>query len=165
MYLASFLNKLIKEDGFILVDANNNKYVIGIPIKENPIRLKLLDKALHYKLLFYPDLYFGEAYTDGSAKIENGTLTEFLDIVLKSIGRSETNRFSKFLNNLRGSYRFLTNFNFVKKSKSNVAHHYDISDDIYELFLDSQRNNILVHILKMKMILWKQLKITKLIIS
>jgi len=139
MYLASFLNKLIKEDGFILVDANNNKYVIGIPIKKNPIILKLLDKKLHYKLLFYPDLYFGEAYTDGSAKIENGTLTEFLDIVLKSIGRSETNRFSKFLNNLRGSYRFLTNFNFVKKSKSNVAHHYDISDDIYELFLDSQR--------------------------
>ena len=34
MYLASFLNKLIKEDGFILVDANNNKYVIGIPIKK-----------------------------------------------------------------------------------------------------------------------------------
>ena len=114
MYLASFLNKLIKKDGFILVDANNNKYVIGIPIKENPIILKLLDKKLHYKLLFYPDLYFGEAYTDGSAKIENGTLTEFLDIVLKSIGRSETNRFSQFLNYLRGSYRLLTNFNFVK---------------------------------------------------
>ena len=78
MYLASFLNKLIKEDGFILVDANNNKYVIGSPLKENPITLKLLDKKLHYKLLFYPDLYFGEAYTDGSIKIENGTLSDFL---------------------------------------------------------------------------------------
>ena len=139
MYLASFLNKLIKEDGFILVDADNNKYVIGIPIKENPIILKLFDKKLHYKLLFYPDLYFGEAYTNGSLKIENGTLTDFLNIALKNIGRSETNKFSKFINSLRGSYRFITNFNFVKKSKSNVAHHYDISDDIYELFLDSQR--------------------------
>jgi len=139
VYLASFLNKLIKEDGFILVDADNNKYVIGIPIKENPIILKLFDKKLHYKLLFYPDLYFGEAYTNGSLKIENGTLTDFLNIALKNIGRSETNKFSKFINSLRGSYRFITNFNFVKKSKSNVAHHYDISDDIYELFLDSQR--------------------------
>ena len=117
MYLASFLNKLIKEDGFILVDANNNKYVIGIPIKENPIILKLLDKALHYKLLFYPDLYLGEAYAEGTIKIENGSLTEFLDLVLKNLGRNETNIFSQLLKKFRGSYRYLTNFNFIKKSK------------------------------------------------
>ena len=131
MYLASFLNKLIKEDGFILIDANDNKYLIGIPIKENPIILKLLDKALHYKLLFYPDLYFGEAYSEASLTIENGTLTEFLNMALQNIGRKETNFFSEFLNKIRGSYRYLTNFNFIKKSKMNIARHYDISDDLY----------------------------------
>ena len=35
--------------------------------------------------LFYPDLYLGEAYTDGSLIIENGTLTEFLEIAFKCI--------------------------------------------------------------------------------
>ena len=139
MYLANYLNKLIKEDGFILVDANSNNYVIGNPKKQNPIKLKLLDKSLHYKLLFYPDLFLGEAYSNGSAVIENGTLTEFLDIALKNVGRNETNTLSEFLNKLRGTYRFLTNFNLVKKSKSNVAHHYDISEDLYGLFLDSKR--------------------------
>jgi len=139
MYLANYLNKLIKEDGFILVDANSNNYVIGNPKKQNPIKLKLLDKSLHYKLLFYPDLFLGEAYSNGSAIIENGTLTEFLDIALKNVGRNETNTLSEFLNKLRGTYRFLTNFNLVKKSKSNVAHHYDISEDLYGLFLDSKR--------------------------
>ena len=139
MYLANYLNKLIKEDGFILVDANSNNYVIGNPKKQNPIKLKLLDKRLHYKLLFYPDLFLGEAYSNGSAVIENGTLTEFLDIALKNVGRNETNTLSEFLNKLRGTYRFLTNFNLVKKSKSNVAHHYDISEDLYGLFLDSKR--------------------------
>ena len=139
MYLANYLNKLIKEDGFILLDANSNNYVIGNPKKQNPIKLKLLDKSLHYKLLFYPDLFLGEAYSNGSAVIENGTLTEFLDIALKNVGRNETNTLSEFLNKLRGTYRFLTNFNLVKKSKLNVAHHYDISDDLYGLFLDSKR--------------------------
>ena len=57
MYLASFLNNLIKQDGFILIDADKNKYIIGSPIKENPVILKLLDKKLHYKLLFYSDLF------------------------------------------------------------------------------------------------------------
>ncbi len=139
MYLARFLEKIIKKDGFVLIDANSNKYIIGKPKKENAITLKLLDKKLHYKLLFYPDLYFGEAYTDGSLRIENGTLSDFLEIFIKSVGRSQINIFSKLLNKLRGSYRFLTNYNFVEKSKKNIAHHYDISESLYELFLDPKR--------------------------
>ena len=139
MYLANFLNKLIKDDGFILVDANSVKYIIGDPKKEKPIILRLLDKKLHYKLLFYSDLYFGEAYTDGTAKIENGSLTDFLNIAFKNIGRSEINIFGQLLNKLRGTYRYLTNFNFAEKSKNNVAHHYDISDELYDLFLDAKR--------------------------
>ena len=139
MYLVKFLNKLIKDDGFVLVDANSNNYVIGTPKKETPVKLKILNKKLHYKLFLYPDLFFGEAYTDGSILIENGTLNEFLDITFKNVGRNKTNIFSSTLNKFRGTYRFLTNFNFISKSKSNVAHHYDISDDLYELFLDTKR--------------------------
>ena len=139
MQLAKFLNKLFKEGGLVLIDANSKKYVIGKPKGNNPITLKLLDKSLHYKLLFYPDLYFGEAYSKGSLTIENGTLTEFLNMALQNIGRKETNLFSELLNTIRGSYRYLTNFNFIKKSKMNIARHYDISDDLYDLFLDSKR--------------------------
>ncbi len=139
MGLINFLNKLFKLDGFILIDANSKKYIIGNPKKENPITLKLLDKKLHYKLLFYPDLYFGEAYTDGTLKIENGSLTDFLEIAMKNIGRNEINTFGQIFKKIRGTYRYLTNFNFAKKSKDNVAHHYDISDDLYDLFLDPKR--------------------------
>jgi len=139
MKLVKFLSKVIKNDGFVLIDANSKKYIIGKPKKENPVILKLLDKKLHYKLLFYPDLYFGEAYTNGTLAIENGSLSDFLDIIFLNIGRSEINEFSKFLNKLRGAYRFLTNFNYKKKSKSNVAHHYDISEKLYDLFLDEKR--------------------------
>ena len=139
MQLVSFLNKLFKEDGFILIDANLKKYIIGNPKKKVPIILKLLDKKLHYKLLLYPDLYFGEAYTDGTLEIENGSLTDFLEITMKNIGRNEINIFGKILKKIRGTYRYLTNFNIAKKSKDNVAHHYDISDDLYDLFLDPKR--------------------------
>ena len=139
MKLTEFLNSIIKDDGFLLVDADKNKHLIGKPKKENPIILKILDKSLHTKLLFLPDLYFGEAYTNGSVLIENGTLTEFLDLTMRNIGRNETNSYSYTINKIRGSYRFLTNFNLKKKSKSNVAHHYDISENLYDLFLDTKR--------------------------
>ena len=139
MYLASFLNDVFKKDGFILIDANNNQYIIGRPKKSIPITIRILDKKLHLKLLLHPDLYFGEAYTDGDLKIENGSLSDFLDLALMNFGRKELNIFSYLINKLRGSYRYLTNFNFIKKSKMNVSHHYDISDDLYNLFLDPKR--------------------------
>ena len=139
MYLSRFLEKLFKKDGFVLVDANSTRYIIGKPERENPIIIKLLDKKLHYKLLLFSDLYFGEAYTDGSIVIENGTLTDFLDLVMKNIRRKETNIFNEIINNIRGTYRFLTNFNLISKSKNNVAHHYDVSEKLYDLFLDSKK--------------------------
>ena len=139
MNLAKFLDKLFRYDGFILIDSNNNKFVIGKPINEKPITLKLLDKSLNYKLLFYPDLYFGEAYTDGSLVIENGTITEFLEMAFRNIGRGDINLYNKLFNKLKGTYRHLTNFNKVVKSKKNVSHHYDISEKLYDLFLDSNR--------------------------
>ena len=139
MLLARFLNKLFKKGGFVLIDGDLKKHIIGNPEKEKPITLKILDKKLHYKLLFHPDLYFGEAYADGNIIIENANLTDFLDLALKNIGRNELNLFSQLLNQLRGSYRYLTNFNFIMKSKINVAHHYDISDELYNLFLDPKK--------------------------
>ena len=139
MQLARFLNKLFQKDGFILIDAHSKKYIIGLPKNKNPITVKILDKKLHYKLLFRPDLYFGEAYSDGSIVIENGTLTDFLDITLMNLGRGEFNFFSNLINKLNGSYRYLTNFNFIKRSKLNVVHHYDISDALYDLFLDPKK--------------------------
>ncbi|MDB9751056.1 cyclopropane-fatty-acyl-phospholipid synthase family protein [Candidatus Pelagibacter ubique] len=139
MQLARYLNKLFQKDGFLLIDANLNKYIIGTPKNNKPITVKILDKKLHYKLFFRPDLYFGEAYSNGDIQIENGSLTDFLDIALMNIGRGELNFFSMLINKLYGSYRYLTNFNFIKKSKMNVAHHYDLSDDLYSLFLDPKK--------------------------
>ena len=139
MQLARFLNSVFKKDGFILEDAYSKNYIIGLPKSDRPLKVKILDKKLHYKLLFQPDLYFGEAYTDGDIVIENGSLSDFLNLALMNFGRNDLNFFSYLINRLRGSYRYLTNFNFIKKSKMNVSHHYDISDDLYDLFLDPKR--------------------------
>ena len=139
MRLASFLNNLIKKDGFILIDANLKKYIIGNPGKTKPLTLKLLNKDLNFKLLINPDLYFGEAYMDGSLVIENGSLTDFLEVAFKNIGRNEINLPGYLIKKIKGTIRYLTKFNFAKRSKKNVAHHYDISDNLYELFLDPKR--------------------------
>jgi hypothetical protein len=42
MQLAKFLNNTFKNDGFILVDADSKKYIIGSPKNKIPITLKIL---------------------------------------------------------------------------------------------------------------------------
>ena len=92
MLLVNFLNKLIKKKGFNLIDATGKIHKIGNEnLSEKSLSIKLLDKKLHYKLLYYPDLYFGEAYTDGTIKIENGNLTDVLDIIFFNMGRGNLN--------------------------------------------------------------------------
>ena len=137
--LTKFLEDLFKYDGFVLVDANKKEFVIGKPLKNPPIKLKLLDKKLHYKLLLLPDLYLGEAYSDGSAVIENGSLTEFLEIAMRNIGRGPTSSYASVIKKIMGIYSNITKFNFAKNSKRNVSHHYDISEKLYDLFLDKNR--------------------------
>ena len=71
MILLNFLRKLIKDDGFELVDANSKSYIIGKPKKEIPIRLKILDKSLHWKLLINPDLIITQGLCEVCSISEN----------------------------------------------------------------------------------------------
>ena len=139
MSLISFLNNLFKQDGFEIIDSNSKKYVIGNPTKDKPIVIRFLDQKLMQKLLINPDLYFGEAYMNGSLVIENGTLTDFLDLAFKNIGRGNINSYGAVIKKIKGTFGYLTNLNKIIKSKENVAHHYDISEKLYDLFLDKNR--------------------------
>jgi len=139
MILANFLNKLITEDGFILETSNNKTFKIGKPLKLNPIKLKLKNKSIEYRILLFSDFYFGKGFTDGDLIIENGTISEILDIALKNIGRKDISAFSKIINKARGTWRYLTNFNTRNSAKENVEKHYDIgSADFYKIFIDKK---------------------------
>ena len=83
MLLSNFLNKLIENDGFILETSDKKNFTIGNPKKPNPPKIKLKNKIIEYQLLLFPDFYFGKGYTDGTVVVENGTISEVLDIALK----------------------------------------------------------------------------------
>ena len=137
--LKSFLNKIIKEDGFLLETSNKKIHTIGHPVKEKPVKLKLHSKSIEYKLALFSDFYFGKGWTDGEITVEGGNLSEILDICLKNIGRKDISKFSKSINKIRGSWRYLTNYNTRKSSKDAVEAHYDIgSADFYKMFIDNK---------------------------
>ena len=56
--------------------------------------------------------------------------TQAMQIPFELDIHGETNSYNALLNKMRGTYRFLTNFNLRKKSKNNVAHHYDLKEEL-----------------------------------
>jgi len=138
MILARLLSKIYKKSGIVLIDSQGQKYICGKPDLKNPLTLKLLKKNLNWKLVLNPDLNFPEAYMRGEIKIENGSLLDFLSLTFENIGRKEGNTYGYIIRKILHAWRFVTNYNFPGKSKKNVKYHYDIGEDLYDLFLDKK---------------------------
>ena len=138
MMLARLLSKIYKKNGIVLVDSKGQKYICGQPDLNKPVTVKLLEKNLNWKLALNPDLNFPEAYIRGEIQIENASLLEFLNMTFENIGRSEINFSGYTMKKIFHLWRFLTNYNLPRRSKRNVRHHYDIGEELYDLFLDKK---------------------------
>jgi cyclopropane-fatty-acyl-phospholipid synthase len=89
-------------------------------------------------VLLEPELKLGEAYMDGSFVIEQGSIADLLEMAMDaSYGRAL--RRSQPLDWPRLVWRRLKQLNLRGRAQRNVAHHYDLDERLYALFLDSDR--------------------------
>ena len=86
-----------------------------------------------------PELGFGEAYMDGRLTLEEGTIADVLEILISNMGMRELPANMRAWRVLRHLCRPITQFNRVTQARKNVAHHYDLSGALYDLFLDPDR--------------------------
>ncbi len=138
MLLAHLLSDLIKVGRLTMIDANGRTHVFGTDETPHAI-MRLHDKRLHRRLFYRPQLYFGEAYTDGSLTLEDSTLHDLLDVLCANIGRFSNHPLQKVGNTLARAMRRISQHNPLSRARKNVAHHYDLSDRLYDLFLDRDR--------------------------
>ena len=103
------------------------------------VAAELRDRNLPRKIILSPEIAVGEAYMNGMMTIEDDDLYNFLSLVIKNASKQGHPWFRKPLILLRYLGKHLQQFNPVSKSRTNVAHHYDLSGDLYELFLDADR--------------------------
>ncbi len=105
------------------------------------VTLRLHDKSLYRKLFIQPELAVAEAYMDGAMTLEDGSeifdLLTLFSVNRKPVGSSGAQRF------LRRTWRTLRlrhERNEVDAAKQNAQSHYDLSTDLYRLFLDEGLN-------------------------
>src|SRR5260370_16615019 len=97
------------------------------------------DCRLHWKLLLRPRLVVPEAYMDGRLTVEEGRLYDFIEILVTNDAAQATALPLRLGQAAGRLVRRLHQYNPVPRAVRNVAHHYDLSDQLYELFLDPDR--------------------------
>jgi len=85
-----------------------------------------------------PELKVGEAYMDGTLVIEQGSIADLLALAMESARQRALRRYHP-IEALRLAWRWLKQLNLRGRARRNVAHHYDLDEQLYALYLDSDR--------------------------
>ncbi len=133
--LERLVQSLVKEGQLIVrLPGEGAIAVNGARTEDRPLTIRILDNRTLAHIARDPALAVGEAYMDGRLTIENGTIYDFLLLMTRNMRKTRAikPRF-KWLRSRR-SYA-----NKPTKARRNVAAHYDLSGELYRLFLDADR--------------------------
>lgn len=134
--LSHMMRAFIRNGSLTVIDAEGKRHLFsGGPGPK--VIMRLTDRALYRSLVFNPELAAGEAYMDGTMRFEEGsTLRDFL--TLFSVNRLSLGSYplQKAIRAVKMRFRARQQANRKDQSRRNVAHHYDLGNDFYRLFLD-----------------------------
>jgi cyclopropane-fatty-acyl-phospholipid synthase len=133
--LSHMLRSFVRVGTLKVIDADGRCHVFaGTPGPS--VTMRLSDRSLYRKLFLNPELHAGEAYMDGRLGFEDCTLRDFL--TLFSLNRLSLGSYplQKVLRRISHGLKRFQQANPVGKAQRNVAHHYDLGNAFYELFLD-----------------------------
>jgi len=135
MLFIAILRSIVRNGSLCVIDSAGRRQMIG-DSSPPEATLRLTSKASEYTLALNPALSLGEAYMDGRLVIEEGSLYGFLDVVARNYSATWRNPWLSFLERLG---KGLKQSNPAARAWRNVAHHYDLSSDLYGIFLDRDR--------------------------
>ncbi|WP_307226377.1 SAM-dependent methyltransferase [Pararhizobium capsulatum] len=134
--LSHMMKAFIRKGQLTVIDAAGKRHVFsGTPGPE--VTMRLTEPKLYRSLVFNSELAAGEAYMDGTLRFEEGsTLRDFLQLF--SLNRLSLGAYpvQKFIRSIKMRFRNRQQSNIKGEAQRNVAHHYDVGNDFYKLFLD-----------------------------
>ncbi|MBT2187850.1 SAM-dependent methyltransferase [Sphingobium nicotianae] len=141
--LSRLLGKVIKQGTLAITYADGVQERLGAPSPGWPdVAIRLTDKAVPRAIVSNPELGAGECFMDGRLVFDEGTIWHLIMLVTsqtaleRGTALSEPSLIGRAGERLKHWY---DNYNKRDRSKANVAHHYDLSDTLYDLFLDKDR--------------------------
>ncbi len=141
--LHAVFRRLIKKGVVTLIEPGDRRQIFGTPHPDFPnVTLRLQNRRVAFDILRSPRLGFTEAFMNGGVSIEQGDIMDFIQIV-RANNPWDSGRDIDDNGKLKQAFKRLTRgfdqINYRRQSRRNVAHHYDLSERLYDLFLDRDR--------------------------
>lgn len=136
--LDRLLKRAVTSGALELTTADGKVRRYGDPQAE-PVRVRLTDTATAGRIARNPPLATGEAFMDGRLLVESGNILDLLDLVSANLRWDRANALRIAMWGQQRIAAKWDELNARSRSRRNVAHHYDLSDRLYDLFLDPER--------------------------
>ena len=132
------LGALVSEGDLVLClpDGSRRRYGDGTG---RQVVVHLHDPALVRRLVRNPALAVGEGYMDGTLTVEGDDLHGLTGLGTRAVAARRGAAWHRAAALMRQALRSVEQFNPAARARANVAHHYDLSGALYDLFLDSDR--------------------------
>ncbi|WP_273522490.1 SAM-dependent methyltransferase [Rhodosalinus sediminis] len=98
--------------------------------------LRITDPGVYRRLCLTPELALGEGYMDGTIEVDPDALYDLLALLIVNRNAGQFPPWIRGIDRMRFLLRRWAMKNTPLTARQNVAHHYDLSDDLYALFLD-----------------------------
>ena len=134
--LAFFLSKLVRRGRLEIVGADGARREFGAAAEPRVV-VRLADRAAERELLMNPELALGELYMEGRLDLVEGDVYDLLSLAAENTVVCGGSLWLRLIEKARVALDRLQRRNDRKRSKSNVARHYDHDPRLYRLFLDA----------------------------
>jgi len=136
--IAKLVDKLLTKGSITLLLPGKAPQTVG-PGGGKHLTVRFADRKVAFDIVKNPRLGVGEAYMDGRLTIDDGTILDLLELIVESNRWEEKGEGRAALSKGKKRLRRLFARNNFKRARRNVAHHYDLKDELYELFLDEDK--------------------------
>ena len=135
--LSNLLETFVKKGRLTVIDVDGSSHIFGCGEDGPSVVMRLHDKALRWKLFFNPELQAAEAYMDGGLTFEDGSdCYDLLTLFSINRGPLASHKVQGLLRRGWRAMRRRQQQNDVERAKRQARHHYDLSTELYKLFLD-----------------------------
>ena len=132
------LSRIVKRGALVVITARGTRLSFGDGSGER-IVVRFADRAAEIALLLDADMRLGELYMDGRFVVEQGSIYDFVYLILREAQNRSHPLSARMIDRLRSASRRFRLRNLPARSRRNVAHHYDLDGRLYSLFLDPDR--------------------------
>ncbi|HWA21051.1 MAG TPA: cyclopropane-fatty-acyl-phospholipid synthase family protein [Caulobacterales bacterium] len=133
--IASLARSYFVEGALVLrLPDGENICLGGVGPTDAPVIFHILDWRAAGAIARNPHVALGEAYMDGRLVMERGSIYDLLEIAVRNFRHHHRRTLRGAVN---GAIAQLVHFNRRHAARRNVAHHYDLSYELYRRFLDA----------------------------